>query len=126
MQQTATLTIEMRQHQYVTLTAAAQARGVTPEGLLELLAETFVVAQQLPARTPGRRGSTPADPLDRIAEMLARLVQRDGPITRGAAWRSLSHRDRQRGRETFDQAVARGAERGMFLVEDEGLVPVTG
>lgn len=120
------LTIEVNQHQYVTLTAAAQARGLTPESLLELLAETFVVTQQLPARTPGRRGSTPADPLDRIAEVLARLVQRDGPITVGAAWRSLSHRDRQRGREVFNQAIERGVERGMLNATPDGLAPVTG
>jgi hypothetical protein len=120
------ITVEMHQHQYAVFAAAARARGLTPSGLLELLAETFVVTQQLPARTPGRAGATPADPLDRIGELLARLVQRDGPITVGAAWRSLSHRDRQRGRDVFDQAVERAVERGMITAGPDGLAPVTG
>lgn len=59
--------------------------------------------------------------IKRIAEHLARRVDEDGGMTLGAAWKSLSGRDRKQGRELFDAALDYGVGEGLFLRGQYGL-----
>lgn len=119
------ITIELQRHQYEALAIAARTRGLTPSGLLQLLGETFVATQQLPGRPVNRPGRPGGDPVERISEVLARRVQRDGEMTVGAAWRSLSYRDRSRGRDVFTSALDHGQRHDLFRLAShpERLVP---
>lgn len=62
--------------------------------------------------------------IKRIAEKLGRRVTEEGHLTNGAAWRALSGRDRQQGRELFEAALDYGAGEGLFLRGPHGLTAI--
>lgn len=69
--------------------------------------------------------STVPRAIRRVAEHLHRLVDEQGGLTTGAAWRCLSGRDRRQGRELLSAAMEYGAAEGWFLHGPSGLAPAT-
>lgn len=67
--------------------------------------------------------STVPRAIRRVAEHLHRLVDEQGGLTTGAAWRSLSGRDRKLGRDLLTAATEYGAAEGWFLSGPSGLTP---
>lgn len=65
-------------------------------------------------------GSLPAT-VKRIAEHLGRRAAEEGGLTVGAAWKSLSGRDRKQGRELFEAALDYGSGEGLFLRGQDGI-----
>lgn len=62
--------------------------------------------------------------IKRIAEHLGRRADEDGALTNGAAWKSLSGRDRKHGRDLFEAALDYGSVEGLFVRGRDGITSV--